>query len=100
MSYLSNNSNVQGLQLSVQSLVVKKGDVAVVSAVSNSATIELSQPIREIRAALFIDHSAGTIAPATVSSTINSVNTSVTLGLGVALDPADSIILNYIIAQP
>lgn len=99
MSYLSNNSNVQGLQLSVQSLVVKKGDVAVVSTVSNSATIELYQPIKEIRAALFIDDSAGTIAPVALADrTVN--DTEVTLDLGVALADDDAIILEYVIAQP
>ena len=97
MSYLSSDSNIQGLQLAVQQLVVKSSDVALVSSQSAaSITLDLKQPIQEVRAALFCDDSANTVdlAAATIGS---PDSTLVTVVCSASITTDDTIILNYIV---
>lgn len=98
MSYLSNQSQVQSLQLKVQELVVKLADNEVVSVSGNDATIDVGQEISEVRAALFLDDSAGTLAPVVAANRVVS-GTEVTLTLSAALAAADAIILEYVIVD-
>lgn len=97
-SFQSKDSLVLGVQLKVQELVVTKADAALVSTSGSTATIDVKEPIGEIRCALFIDDSAGTVAP--VAAANRSVSgTSVTLTLSAAMADADSIVLKYVVDE-
>lgn len=98
MPYQSNDSSVAALQLKVQELNVKLADVALVSVSANDVTIDVKQPIKEIRLATFFDDSAGTNAPVAAASQVISGNT-VKLSVGAALASADSISLKYVISE-
>lgn len=98
MSYLSTNSAVQDVQLSVQSLVVQLADNQVVSTSGSTATINVGQPIDRVVNAIFVDDSAATAAPV-VASNRSVSGSSVTLTLSAALAAADSIVLNYVIVE-
>lgn len=98
MSYLSLNAAVADVQLKVQSLVLKKADNQVVSTSGSTATVDVGQPIQEVRAVLFIDDSAGTSAPVTAANRVVSAN-AVTLTLSAALADADCLIVEYVIAE-
>lgn len=98
MSYLSNQAQVQALQLAVQELVLKLADNEIVSVSGSDAVIKLGQPIKEIRAALFLDDSAATIAPVVAANRAVS-GSQVTLTLSAPLAAADAIILEYVIQE-
>ena len=98
MSYESKNDAVLGVQLKVQEVCVKLGDAQLVSVSGLVATVNLGESISEIRAALHLDDSAGTIAPVAVANRSVS-GSSVALTLAAALTAADCIILKYVIAE-
>ena len=93
MSYVSKGSEAQALQLKVQSLVVALGD-AVLLASGSTPIIDVGQTISTIKGALFIDNSAGTVAPVVAASQSVSGST-VTLTLSATLAANDVIVLNF-----
>ena len=58
ISYQPKDASVQGLQLKVQELVLKKAD-AIVSVSGLDVTIDLKETISEVRAAIVCDDSVG-----------------------------------------
>lgn len=98
ISYQPKDSTLQGLQLSVQELVLKKADKQVVSVVGLDVTIDLKQPVKEVRAAIVCDDSVGIYMIAQAGIDL-SVPNKVTLTLSAALADEDSIILKYIIQE-
>ena len=99
ISYQPKDSALQGLQLSVQELVVKKSDKQVVSTSLLTATVDLKQPIKEIRAAMFCNDSAPAVELVAQADINLSVANKVTLTLSEALADEDSIIIKYIIQE-
>ncbi len=90
------DSGVALAQLKVQELVVKLSDNNIVSVSASTATIDVGQPILEVRHAMFFDDSAGTNGPVVASNQLISGNT-VRLTLSAALAAADSITLKYVV---
>jgi hypothetical protein len=97
-SYQSKDSAVQQVQLKVQHLSLKMSDNQVVSTSGVTATIDLQEPIGEIRSAIFIDDSAGTAAPVAAANRAVSGN-QVVLTLSAAMAAADCIELSYVISE-
>lgn len=98
MSYQSNQSQVLGLQLKVQKLVVKLGDIGVLSGTGTAITVDVGQPLAEIRACLHVDDSAAAVLVVAAASRVVT-GSSVALTLAQALTAADSIILEYVVAE-
>lgn len=97
MTYQSKDSLVLGVQLKVQKLVCKKSDPMVTTS-GSTATIDLGETLSEVRMALFMDDSAGTVAPVAAASQSISGST-VTLTLSAPLAAADAIELHYVVAE-
>ena len=96
-SFQSKDSLVLGVQLKVQRLVVAYGDS--ISAIStNDLIVDVKEPIKEVRSALFTDNSAGTTAPVLAASRTIS-GTQVTCALGVPFAANDCLILEYVIDE-
>jgi len=98
MAFQSKDSLVLDNQLKVQKVVVKLADKHMVSVSGSTATIDVKETIKEVRMALFMDDSAGTIAPVAAASQSIS-GTAVTLTLSAALAAADAIELQYVIDE-
>lgn len=98
MSFQSKNSAVLDVQLKVQEVCVKLSDVELVSVDTLDVTIDLGENVKEVRAALHIDDSVGTVAPVAVADQAIS-GSEVTLTLAAALAADDSIILKYVIQE-
>ncbi len=96
MAYLSQGSSAQAVQLKVQELIVNINDTAVVSTSGSTATIDCGQDVVSVKEALFVDNSAGTIAPVVAASQSIS-GSNVTLTLSAALAANDSIRLCFVV---
>lgn len=96
--FISKNEQVLNVQNKVQRVCVKMSDTGVVSTSGNNATIDVKETISEIRSAILVDDSAaGIVVVPAASQTVSG--TQVTLALGVAMTTADSIMLDYVIAE-
>ena len=98
ISYQPKDAAVQGIQLKVQELVLKKADKQVVSTSGSDVTIDLKEPVLEVRAAIVCDDSVGIYMIAQAGIDLSVAN-KVTLGLSAPLADEDSIILKYVIAE-
>lgn len=98
MSYQAKDEAVQSVQLKVQELVVKLSDNQVISASASDVTIDVQESIAEVRCALHMDDSAGTIAPVVAANQLIS-GTSVKLTLSAAMAAADCIVLKYVVSE-
>ena len=94
MSYLSVGSDAQRVQLQVEELIVQIGDTSVVSTSGSTATIDCGQTVTSVVEALFIDNSAGTIAPVVAADRVVS-GSQVTLTLSAPFAANDSIRLCF-----
>ena len=99
ISYQPKDSVLQGLQLKVQELVLKKADAQVVSVSGNDVTIDLKQPIQEVRAAMHCDDSAPAVELIAQADIDLATANYVTLTLGSALADDDAIIIKYVIQE-
>jgi hypothetical protein len=99
MSYLSVGSAAQGVQLKVQELILKLSDSQVITKTGTSSvvTIDCGQDVESVVQALFIDDSAGTIAPVAVANRSVS-GQNVTLTLSAEMLANDSVRLCFIVA--
>lgn len=97
ISYQSKDDAVLGLQLKVQELCVKKSDVAIVSTSLLNVTIDVKEPVKEVRCAIHCDDSIGLSLIAQSGITISG--SQVTLALSNALAAEDSVILKYVINE-
>ena len=97
MSYLSQGSETQGIQLVVQELIVNISD-PIVTVSASTATIDCGQTIATVREALFIDDSAGTVAPVQASNQVIS-GTTVKLTLSAPLAANDAINLYFTVVN-
>lgn len=97
ISYQSKDDAVLGLQLKVQELCVKMSDVGVLSTSGSTATIDVKESVKEVRAALHCDDSVGIYLIA--QSGISISGSQVTLTLSAAMAAQDSIILKYVVAE-
>ncbi len=98
ISYQPKDAALQGIQLKVQELALKKSDKQVVSTSGSDVTIDLKEPVAEVRAAIVCDDSVG-IYMIAQSGIDLSVANKVTLTLSAALADEDTIILKYVIAE-
>lgn len=98
ISYQPKDAAVQGIQLKVQELALKKSDKQVVSVSGLDVTIDLKEPVSEVRAAIVCDDSVG-IYMIAQSGIDLSVANKVTLTLSAALADEDCIIIKYVIAE-
>lgn len=101
MSYLSQGSSAQFVELKVQELVVSMNHAGaiedpILTTSGSTATIDCGQNIDEVRCALFNDNSAGTIAPVVFANRVISGST-VTLTLSAAMAADDSITLYFVL---
>lgn len=99
ISYQPKDAAVQGIQLKVQELVLKKADKQVVSTSGSDVTIDLKEPISEVRAAIHCDDSAPDAMLIAQADIDLSVANKVTLTLGAPLADEDCIIIKYVIAE-
>lgn len=106
ISYQPKDSVLQGLQLKVQELVLKKADAQVVSVSGNDVTIDLKQPIQEVRTAIHCDDSLAASQPTSAAVLLIAhgdidltVPNYVTLTLANALADNDTIIIKYVIQE-
>jgi hypothetical protein len=98
ISYQSKDDAVLGLQLKVQELCVKKSDVAVLSVgAGTDVTIDVKEPVGEVRAALHCDDSVGVYLIAQAGIAISGSQITLTLSAAIADD--DSIIVKYVITE-
>jgi hypothetical protein len=98
ISYQPKDAALQGIQLKVQELALKKSDNQVVSVVGLDVTIDLKEPVLEVRAAIVCDDSVGIYMIAQAGIDLSVAN-KVTLTLSAALADEDCIILKYVIAE-
>ena len=98
ISYQPKDAALQGIQLKVQELALKKSDKQVVSVSGLDVTIDLKEPVLEVRAAIVCDDSVG-IYMIAQSGIDLSVANKVTLTLSAALADEDCIIIKYVIAE-
>jgi len=98
ISYQPKDAALQGIQLKVQELALKKSDKQVVSVVGLDVTIDLKEPVLEVRAAIVCDDSVGIYMIAQAGIDLSVAN-KVTLTLSAALADEDTIILKYVIAE-
>jgi hypothetical protein len=98
ISYQPKDAALQGIQLKVQELALKKSDKQVVSVVGLDVTIDLKEPVLEVRAAIVCDDSVGIYMIAQAGIDLSVAN-KVTLTLSAALADEDCIILKYVIAE-
>lgn len=98
ISYQPKDAAVQGIQLKVQELALKKSDKQVVSVSGLDVTIDLKEPVLEVRAAIVCDDSVGIYMIAQAGIDLSVAN-KVTLTLSAALADEDCIILKYVIAE-
>jgi len=98
ISYQPKDAALQGIQLKVQELALKKSDKQVVSVVGLDVTIDLKEPVAEVRAAIVCDDSVGIYMIAQSGIDLSTPN-KVTLTLSAALADDDCIILKYVIAE-
>lgn len=96
--FISKNEQVLDVQNKVQRVCVKMSDTGIVSTSGNNATIDVKETISEIRSAILVDDSAAALVVVPASGRTVS-GTQVTLALGVAMTSADSIMLEYVIAD-
>jgi hypothetical protein len=94
ISYQPKDASVQGLQLKVQELVLKESD-SIVSVSGLDVTIDLKEPVSEIRAAIVCDDSVGIYMIAQAGIDLSVAN-KVTLTLSAALADNDCIVLKYV----
>jgi hypothetical protein len=94
ISYQPKDASVQGLQLKVQELVLKKSD-SIVSVSGLDVTIDLKEPVSEVRAAIVCDDSVGIYMIAQAGIDLSVAN-KVTLTLSAALADDDCIVLKYV----
>jgi hypothetical protein len=98
ISYQSKDDAVLGLQLKVQELCVKKSDVAVLSVgAGTDVTIDVKEPVKEVRAALHCDDSVGVYLIAQAGIAISG--SQITITLSAAIADEDSIIVKYVVAE-
>jgi len=98
ISYQSKDDAVLGLQLKVQELCVKKSDVAVLSVgAGTDVTIDVKEPVGEVRAALHCDDSVGVYLIAQAGIAISGSQITITLSNAIAAE--DSVIVKYVIAE-
>jgi hypothetical protein len=98
ISYQSKDDAVLGLQLKVQELCVKKSDVAVLSVgAGTDITIDVKEPVKEVRAALHCDDSVGVYLIAQAGIAISGSQITITLSYAIAAD--DSVIVKYVVAE-
>jgi hypothetical protein len=98
ISYQAKDEAVLGLQLKVQELCVKKSDVGVLSVGAGTAvTIDVKEPVKEVRAALHCDDSVGVYLIAQAGIAISGSQITLTLSAAIAND--DSIIVKYVVAE-
>ena len=98
ISYQSKDDAVLGLQLKVQEICVKKSDVGVLSVgAGTDVTIDVKEPVKEVRAALHCDDSVGVYLIAQAGIAISG--SQITITLSAAIADADSIILKYVVAE-
>jgi len=98
ISYQPKDAALQGIQLKVQELALKKSDKQVVSVAGLDVTIDLKEPVLEVRAAIVCDDSVGIYMIAQAGIDLSVAN-KVTLTLSAALADEDCIILKYVIAE-
>ena len=96
-SFLSQGSSTQFVELNVQELIVIITD-PIVTTSGSTATIDCGQAINTVREALFIDDSAGTVAPVVFSNRVIS-GTTVTLTLSAPMAVNDSIMLYFTVVN-
>jgi hypothetical protein len=99
ISYQPKDSALQGLQLQVQELVLKLADKQVVSVSGSDVTIDLKQPIKEVRAAMFCNDSAPGVELVAQADIDLAVANKVTLTLSEPLAANDSIVIKYVISE-
>lgn len=98
ISYQSKDDAVLGLQLKVQEICVKKSDVGVLSVgAGTDVTIDVKEPVKEVRAALHCDDSVGVYLIAQAGIAISGSQITITLSAAIAAE--DSIILKYVVAE-
>jgi len=98
ISYQSKDDAVLGLQLKVQELCVKMSDVAVLSVGSGTdVTIDVKEPVGEVRAALHCDDSFGVYLIAQAGIAISGSQNTITLSNAIAAE--DSVIVKYVITE-
>ena len=98
ISYQSKDDAVLGLQLKVQEICVKTSDVGVLSVgAGTDVTIDVKEPVKEVRAALHCDDSVGVYLIAQAGIAISG--SQITITLSAAMAAADSIILKYVVAE-
>lgn len=98
ISYQSKDDAVLGLQLKVQELCVKKSDVGVLSVgAGTDVTIDVKEPVKQVRAAMHCDDSVGVYLIAQAGIAISG--SQITLTLSAAIADADSIIVKYVVAE-
>lgn len=98
VSFQSKDSGTLEVCLSVQELTVTLADNQIVSTSASTATINVGEPIKQVRSCTFFDDSAGTSAPVTAANRTISGNT-VTLTLSAPLAAADAIFFTYVIDE-
>ena len=98
ISYQSKDDAVLGLQLKVQEICAKKSDVAIVSVSGLNVTIDVKEPIKEVRSAT---HNKDSVPSSLLiaQSAMSISGSQVVLTLGAALADADSIVLRYVIDE-
>ena len=97
ISYQSKDSSVLGLQLKVQELTVKKADVAVVSVSGLNVTVDVKEPVKEVRAAIHCDDSIGLSLIAQAGITVSG--SSITCALSNAMADEDALIVRYVVDE-
>ncbi len=93
--FIAKSDAVLQVQNKVQEVTVKKSDNQVVSVSGSTATVEIGEPIAEVRCALHVNDSASAVE---VASTAVS-GTSIVCTLSEAMADEDCIIVKYVVDE-
>lgn len=94
MSYQAKDSSVFGTQLSVQEVTVQLGNPIISATSGSTITINFQETLASVAAVLFVDDSAGTVAPVAAANRTVSGST-LALTLSAALAANDAVIVQY-----
>lgn len=98
ISYQSKDSAVQNVQLKVQELCLKLSDTAVITASASTVTVNVQEPIQEIRSVVHQKASDGSLNGLPFTSHVTSGSTSV-ITLDTAMAAGDSLTIKYVIDE-
>lgn len=95
--FIAKSDAVLQVQNKVQEVTVKKSDNQVVSTSGSTATVEIGEPVSDVRCALHVNASASAVEVA--AAVVSSSGTAIECTLSEAMADDDCIIVKYVVQE-